>query len=110
MKNWDDERLLEYLMTSDFDENLPPEDLKFLLLKFRYFYRIISSRSMSIDLEKKRFDFEIDTLKRENQEKIQVEKNSYDHLLNIYKSLVSRKLTFTERLKGKIRLKPNESI
>ena len=110
MKNWDDERILEYLITSEFDDNLSPEDLRYLLFKFRYFYRIISSRSTSIEIEKKRFNFEIESLKQLKNEEIQIEKKSYDHLLNIYNSITSRKLSFMERWKGKIKLGPNESI
>jgi hypothetical protein len=110
MKNWDDERLLDYLMTSDFDDNLSPEDLRFLLLKFRNFFRIVSSRITTNELERKRFEFDIEHLKQQKNEEIEHQKNSYDNLLNIYNSIITRKLTLSERFQGKIKLKPNESI
>jgi hypothetical protein len=110
MKNWDDERILEYLMTSEFEDNLSPEDLKFLLWKFRYFYRVISTRSNNIEMEKKRFDFEIETLKLSKNKEIEDQKKSYHHLLNIYNSITSRKLSLIERITGKIKLGPNENI
>ena len=110
MKNWDDGRILDYLMTSDFNENLSPEDFRILLVRFRNFYRIVSSRSMSIDIEKKRFDYEIELLTKTKNEEIQTLKSSYESLLNIYRIVTSRKLTLSERWNGKINLKPNEII
>ena len=41
MKELNDDDILEYLMTSDFIENHNPEEYKFLLHKFRFFYRIL---------------------------------------------------------------------
>ena len=34
--------ILDYLMTSDFVEGLNPDEFKFLLFKFRNFYRVVS--------------------------------------------------------------------
>lgn len=110
MKNWDDKKILDYLMTSDYNDNLSPEQLKFLLQKFKYFYRIISSKSMSIEMEKKKFDYEVDLLNNTKNEEINQLKSSYSHLLNIYKIVTSRKLTLSERWAGKIKLQSNEII
>ena len=110
MRNWDDERLLEYLMTSEFDDNINPEDLRFLLLKFRNFFRIVSSRITSNELERKRFEFDIQNLEHRKNQEIEILKKSNNDLLNIYNSIISRKLTLSERLTGKIKLRPNESI
>jgi len=110
MRNWSEEKLLNYLMTSDFNENMSPEDMKFLLSKFRYFYRIVSGKSMSIEIEKKRFDFEIEHLKTTKDTEIQNISNINHDVTSKYKNLTSRKLTFLERFFGKIRLKPNEIL
>jgi hypothetical protein len=110
MKNLNEEEILDYLMTSDFSESLSPDELKNLLLKFRHFYRINFSRSNSIEMEKKRFDYEIEQLKIEKQSEINNLSDSNTQLLNIYKSITSRKLTFLERLLGKIKPKSNEII
>jgi hypothetical protein len=110
MKNLNNEEIIDYLMTSDFNESLSPEELKNLLLKFRYFYRINLSRSNSIEMEKKRFDYEIEELKLKKQEEINNLSDSNSKLLSIYNSITSRKLTFKERLFGKIKPKSNEKI
>lgn len=110
MKNWDDKKILDYLMTSDYNDNLSPEELKFLLNKFKYFYRVISAKSMSIEMEKKKFDYEIDLVNTVKNEEINQLKSSYSDLLNIYRIVTSRKLTLSERWAGKIKLQSNEII
>lgn len=65
--------ILQYLMTSDFDNNLSPDELRFLLMKFRYFYRISSSKN-----ELLLSDMEI--LRRSKDEKI---KNLESQLIKI---------------------------
>jgi Ser-tRNA(Ala) deacylase AlaX len=110
MKNWTEDKFLDYLLTSDFEDSLSPEDLKLLLLKFRYFYRIVSTRSNNIDIEKKRFDFEIEQLKLQREQDVNNLTNQKENLTNIYKSITTRKLSFVERLLGKIKPKPNEII
>ena len=41
----ENDEILEYLMTSDFNENLNKDELKALLIKFREFYRYMYSVS-----------------------------------------------------------------
>jgi hypothetical protein len=110
MKNWNDDKFLEYLMTSDFDDNLSPEDYKLLLQKFRHFFRIITGRSTSIEMEKKKFDYEIDLLKTKNLQDISNLEQEKNHILGVYNNLLQRKLTISERLLGKIKPKPNEIL
>lgn len=105
MKNWDDDSILNFLMTSDFDENISPEDLKFLLIKFRYFYRIIAGKSYNLDVERKKFDFEIESLKKFNEEELNILENKYNTISNELNILLNRKLTIKERLLGKITIK-----
>lgn len=97
-----DEQILDYLMTSEFDEGLTPEECKFLLQKFRNFYRVVSC---SITNYQDRMD---DALKkRDEMERILESKtnefnNEKSNLINKINKILSRKLTFKERILGKI--------
>lgn len=94
--------ILDYLMTSEFEEGLTPDEFKFLLLKFRNFYRVaacsISShkermeKAMSDSVEIKSSS-EIKILEIENQ-KIEIE--------NKLNTVLNKKLTWKERFNGKI--------
>jgi hypothetical protein len=108
MKNFTDDELLDFLMTSDFDENLSPEELKSLLIKFRYFFRIVSSRQNTIEIQKKRFDSELENIKVENKKREEDLIENNRRLFEILKSISGRRLSFTERLLGKVKLKTNE--
>lgn len=110
MKDWSEEDFINYLMTSDFDENHSPEELKFLLLKFRQFYRIKFSVNRSIDLEKKAYQSEIEQLKLDKQNQFNELTHRINHVVEVYNLLTTRKLTFMERLLGKLKPKPNEII
>ncbi len=102
MKNWSDGDILDYLMTSDLDENLSPEDLRFLLLKFRQFYRVVSTRFTNIEMEKKKYHFDLENLKSMHLSELDQLNQSHDNLLNKYNELMNRKLTLKERFFGKI--------
>ena len=89
MKKWSEEEFLNYLLTSDFDENHSPEDLKFLLKKFRNFYRIAATKNNNIEIEKKKFIFETETIKLDLNSKIDNLTNYNHHIKNIYNSIIS---------------------
>lgn len=108
MKNWTDEEFLNFLLTSDFDDNFSPEELKSFLIKLRYFFRIVSSRQNNIELEKKRFDSEIEQMQYSLQENRQISNARIQKLEQILESLMTRKLTFKERFLGRISPKSNE--
>lgn len=94
-----EEELINYLMTSDFvDADLSPDELKDLLNKFRYYYRIQHSHLNRKDNEIERLNKKI---------------NSYENSVNIlekelemnefkYERIKTKKLSLKERLKGKI--------
>lgn len=97
-----DEEILELLMTSEFDGDLSPKEFKYLLLKYRYFYRMLHGR-----LERVKVDNEgvVDGL----NEKINSLNNSVTNLQienankeNTIHGLENRKLTWRERFSGKI--------
>jgi hypothetical protein len=97
-----DEEILEFLMTSEFEGDYSPEELKYLLIKWRYFYRLANGKieRVSTDSEgtirKLNADINLLNTKINN---ISVENANKDNLIN---SLTSRKLTFKERWSGKI--------
>jgi hypothetical protein len=110
MKNWTDEEILNFLMTSDFDENHSREELKSFLIKFRYYFRILSNKNNDIEFQKKQFHYEIDLLKTEKNNEIEKLTNLNSTILNIYNTVINRKLTWKERFQGKIKPNTNEII
>lgn len=97
-----DEEILEFLMTSDFDEEYKPEELKYLLMKWRYFYRVLNGK---YDLQKTNTSYDLNCLEEEIKRlktqisELQVVKaDKEDHI----HQLKNRKLTLRERLSGKI--------
>ncbi len=97
-----DEDMLDFLMTSDFEEDYSPSDMKSMLKKYRYFYRILHGKMNLIKIES---ESEIENLKStiENREGIifslEVDRAT---LQNEVSALKSRSLTWKERIKGKI--------
>ena len=97
-----DEEILNLLMTSEFENDLSPMEFKFLLKKWRFFYRILHGR---MDRLKDDLNYNIDMLKGEveglkNQNYlVMVESAQRQDLIDILKN---RKLTWKERWTGKI--------
>ena len=104
-----DNDILDFLMTSDFEGDYKPEQLKYLLTKWRYFYRILYTGNKSVtdeltfELTKTKDEINslknyITSLQKENAEK-----------QNIIDFNISRKLNWKERLTGKINIKKDEN-
>ena len=97
-----DEEILNLLMTSEFENNLSPTEFKFLLKKWRFFYRILHGR---MDRVKDDSNYNIDMLKgevealKEQNYLVMVESAQRQDLIDILKN---RKLTWKERWTGKI--------
>ena len=94
--------ILDYLMTSDFEEGLNPEEFKFLLFKFRNYYKKAVG---NLSLEKDK----IDSVIRNAEDSRRTIQNQIDEALSQKKDIenklnyiVNRKLTFKERFIGKI--------
>ena len=102
ISNLNDEDALEILMTSDFVDNYKPSEYKEMLLKYRYFYRMLFSRMERIrddkQFEIERLSDEVDRL-NELVTSIGLESREKD---NIIDSMKNRRLTFKERFFGKI--------
>jgi hypothetical protein len=104
-----DEEILDFLMTSDFEQEYKPEELKYLLLKWRYFYRILNGRS---ELYKTNKESEISHLNEEIKmlkSQILDQQFKLSEKENQISSLKSRKLSLKERISGKIITKEDES-
>ena len=104
-----DDEILEFLMTSEFEGDYKPEELKYLLLKWRYFYRILHGIN---GRDRDNFEHELKIIK----DKLEVEERKYTDSLvkiadkeNLINSMKSRNLTWKERLSGKIILKEDEN-
>ena len=97
-----DEEILNLLMTSEFENDLSPMEFKFLLKKWRFFYRILNGR---MDRVKDDLSYKIDSLKGEVEglkgQNYEVMVNSAQKDDQIH-SLKNRKLTWKERWTGKI--------
>lgn len=104
MKEISDEKIFEYLMTSDFIENYKPSEWKFLLLKSRSFYKNLRG-SKERELENKEKEiFELKNKINSLEENLTKEKMTSVELQNkIDLSKKERKLTWKERISGKIK-------
>lgn len=97
-----EDEILDFLMTSDFNEGLNLDELKFLLMKFRNFYRITSC---SITHYKERMETSLEETQRTKiycDDRIKNIESDLEIIKNKYNNLVNKKLTWKERLKGKI--------
>ena len=108
VQDFSDNDILNYLMVSEFNEGLTPDEFKFLLYKFRYFYRLNHGKTESLK-------YEIEKLASENYSISEINKNQIaglnfekQNIENKYNNLVNRKLTWKERIKGKIIIKEDE--
>ena len=74
-----DDEILEYLMTSDIIENYRPDDYKYLIFKFRFFYKILYGnfqlyktnhqsevKSLSVSLENTQKELTLTKVERAN--------------------------------------------
>lgn len=104
-----DEEILDFLMNSDYEGDFKPEEFRYLLHKWKYFYRILNGRA---ELAKVNHDGEIRQLLSEKETlskslfDVQVDSAQKEDTIN---SMKSRRLTWNERLKGKIILTKDEN-
>jgi hypothetical protein len=103
-----DEEILDLLMTSEFENNLSPVEFKFLLNKWRYFYRLLHGR---LERTKDDLEYSIKLMKEENEG---VKSSNYNLLVenaqkdDLIDQMKNRKLTWKERWTGKIITKEDE--
>jgi len=98
------DELLEFLMTSDFVEEWTTEELKFMLVKFREFYRYIYSlKNREIDHKDGEIKKMEELTKHLNDKSIE-DSNEISELNHTLTKLKNRKLTIGERWSGKLKL------
>lgn len=103
-----DEDILDFLMTSDFDGDYSPEELKYLLVKWRYFYRLTHGNMERVKIDS---EGEVNKLKdeatslRSQITSLQINLREKDEDLV---KMSNRKLSWKERFYGKI-IKEDES-
>jgi SMC interacting uncharacterized protein involved in chromosome segregation len=97
-----DEEMLDFLMNSEFIEDYKPEEYRYLLLKWRYYYRIIWSDRENLKTntqgEIKTLNGKIDTLMG-NLSLLEKEIKKKEKQIA---SIKNKKLSFKERILGKI--------
>ena len=97
-----DDDILDFLMTSDFEGDYKPAELKYLLTKWRYFYRVLytGNKSVTDDLsfELTKIKDEVESMKKTILS-LQRENASKQNIIDFN---VKRKLSWKERLSGKI--------
>ena len=97
-----DSEILNFLMTSDFDDDYKPDELKYLLTKWRYFYRILNGK---LELNKTDSEFLIKKLKEDLKSKeyeIKYNRIENSKLKDELNFLKNKKLSLKERILGKI--------
>lgn len=99
------EKNLEYLLTSEFDEGLKPEELIDLLKKFRFEYRVLHSRTRSLEHQIDKLNIENENLKGHLFE---IDTNyltkiaKIEDKVDLLKTVLNKKLTLKERVFGKV--------
>lgn len=97
-----DDEILDFLMTSEFEDNYSPDELKYLLQKWRYFYRLFNGR---FERYKSDSEFTIESL-MDQIKSLNNDRNIFQMKIadkeDVINSLKNRKLTWRERFTGKI--------
>lgn len=106
MNELSDDEILQFLMTSDLNERFRPEEYKFLIFKYRDFYKILHGKYQLHKIQSEKI---ISDLQNSNQQlnsqitNFEVQKNiAINELESIPKE---RKLTFKERILGKVKIR-----
>ena len=101
--------IFQYLLTSDFHETYSPDEYRFLMNKWRYYYRSLYGQytRMRDDLEGNMKAIE---LEKESCKKLVSEAElKVQEIEEKYQSLIDKELTWKERWNGKITKPNNES-
>jgi hypothetical protein len=97
-----DEEILDFLMTSEFEENYKPEELKYLLHKFRYFHRVLHGKYELIKTDSQAENKKLKEMLENKEIEINQILTENASLKDNISSLKNRKLTLKERVSGKI--------
>jgi hypothetical protein len=106
MDDLNDNDILNFLMNSDFSDNFSPEEFRFLLLKFRTFYRIKSSVYMRDVGDLKLIIENLNKDLKSFQNKLSEKTTQLNDIQNKLDSISGRReLTTMERIRGFIDIK-----
>ncbi len=106
MRELSDEEIFQYLMTSDINENLRPEEYKFLIFKFRDFYKILHGRHQLHKIQSERLISDLDSSNKELNNRISEFEISKNLAVNELEAIPKqRKLNLKERITGKITIR-----
>lgn len=100
-----DDELLNFLMTSDFSDEYSPEELKYLLLKWRYFYRLLNGKNEQLNYLISDMEKEQETIKNNCANQLDSNKKELEQLRHRIFNLKNKKLSLSERITGKIDIK-----
>jgi hypothetical protein len=98
-----EKEILDYLMTSDFNEGLTHEESRFLLMKFRNHYRLLYGKAESLGRERQEMSEKISDLNEKVgklSQQVEIERGRL-------RAETERPLTLKERLTGK-KTKPKD--
>lgn len=109
MQELSDNDILGYLMSSEFNEGFTLEEFKFLLIKFRYFYRLTHSKNESLKYQIDNLTNELNSLSEQKMNEVKKLISEKQLLESKYNKLANRKLTWKERIKGKIIINEDET-
>ncbi len=97
-----DDEILSFLMNSEFEGDFSHKEIRYLLLKWKYFYRVLYGNMERIkdtkDNDIKNLKSEVEILKNQIT-LVQMERADKENLIS---GLKNRKLSWKERLTGKI--------
>jgi len=109
INNLTEESILEYLMTSEFNDGLTPEEFKFLLYKFRNHYRVLNSKSENLKSQIEIREREKSDILKEKDRIVSELQTSNSEIRSEINKIINRKLSFKERISGKIIIEDNET-
>ena len=102
------EKDLNYLLTSDFDEGFKPEEYIKLLNQFRYEYRLLHGKCRSLEQQIDKLNGENENYKSiifEIDTKYLTKIANLEDKITFLTTSLNKKLTWSERFKGKINRK-----
>jgi len=106
MKELSDEEILQYLMTSDLNENFRPQEYKFLIFKFRDFYKFLHGKFQLSKIQTDKIIQDLESSNKAIQDQIADNEVQKNIAINTLESIPKqRKLTFKERITGKITIR-----
>lgn len=108
VQDFSDKDILNYLMVSEFNEGLTPDEFKFLLYKFRYLYRLSHGKTESLKYDIEKLSADNYSITETNKVQISGLNQEKQNIESRYNSLVNRRLSWKERIKGKIIIKEDE--